>query len=142
MLRERIACAYPGRRKVGLSLWLVEDQTIVETAVGSVETSAVGGVLERFHPDLLVVEPGRPGDVRPASFRASARDFTFIHPSWRSERRRQPLGPVGHLAQNAWRMGFWHLIRRGKYRIGVLRIRALTREWLTKNDRPRRTRES
>ena len=141
MIRERVAVAFPGTRKVGLSLWVIDDRTIKHVAVGSVGTDVVGDTLARFRADTLVVETHRPIRTPAGPFRATADALVYAHPGWRDVPMRQPLGELGVLGQNAWRMGFHHLIRRGPYRFGHLDIALLTPEWLEVFSPPRRIRE-
>jgi len=141
MIRERIAVAFPGAQKVGLSLWIIDDSQITRVAVGSVGTDVVGAYLERFKADTLVIESHRPIKTPAGPFRATADSIVFAHPSWHDTPMRAPLGQLGMLGQNAWRMGFNHLVRRGPYRLGRLDIALLTPEWLEAFSPPRRTRE-
>jgi len=138
MLRERVACAYPGTASVGLSLWVLEDKILKRVALGSAATSAVNGVLERFRPDILVIEPERQAAIAAGPFKANAYDLTYVHPGWTDHPRRQPVGKIGALAQNAWRMGWHHLIRRGPYFVGDLEKARISPQWLEANAPPRR----
>lgn len=141
MIRERIAAAYPGTRKVGLSLWLIEDRTIKRVAVGSVESSIVGALLERFDPETLIVEAHRPIKIAARPFRAAARDMLYAHPSWSTIPMREIIGDLGILGQNAWRMGFNQLVRRGTYRFADIDIAPITPEWVEAFAPPRSPRE-
>lgn len=141
MIRERIACAYPGMATVGLSFWTLDDKTIRDVAVGSASAAAVNGVLERFDPDILVIEGGKRTGAPAGPFRATARTIELAHPGWKSAPLRAPQGRLGYLAHNAWRMGFHHLVRRGPYFIGAMTPVPLTPEWLETHGPPRRARE-
>ena len=143
MLRERIACAYPGTKTVGLSLWVLEDRKVVAVAVGSAEMSAVEGYFERFDPETLVIEAGRQVGVPCAPFRASSRNLNIVHPGWVQGRLRSGVqNRMGVLAHNAWKIGYHHIVRRGRNRIGVFRPEVLTLEWLNAHSPPRRPREA
>lgn len=141
MIRERVAAAYPGVRKVGLSLWLIEDRTVKRAAVGSVESSVIGAMLERFAPETLIIEAHRPIKVASGPFRASAENIVFAHPSWADTPMREIIGDLGILGQNAWRMGFNQLVRRGPFRFADLDIAPITPEWVEAFAPPRSLRE-
>ena len=139
MVRERIAVAYPGRTKVGVSLWVIEDRRIVRCAVGSLGLDRVGGVLGRFGADLLLLPTGTPVWDDPAPFRAAAGDLRFVHPRWAATPLAAPTCRVGALAQNAWRMGYQHIVRDGPYRIGTMIPEIFDDDWLARHG-PRRLR--
>lgn len=139
MLRERVAVVYPGTRKVGVSLWVIENRRVARVAVGAPEASAVTGILQQFGPDTLVVDPYRVDAPDITKFRAEAQDLEVPHPDWYRKPLMSRVGPVGRLAHNAYRMGYHHLIRRGPYRVGgPIGFARLTPEWLTENSPSRR----
>jgi hypothetical protein len=139
MLRERIAVAYPGRTKVGLSLWVIDDRRVVRVGVGSVELAQVGGWLDRFRADLLLLPTGTPVWDRASPFRAFSDDLRYVHPRWAATPLALPTQRVGALAQNAWRMGYQAVVRDGPYRIGSLIPDILSTDWLEQHG-PRRLR--
>jgi hypothetical protein len=139
--RERVAAAYPGKSKVGLSLWVIDDGRIVRAAVGSVALAQVGGILRRFAPDLLLVPTGAPVWGKAAPFAAHAQDMRFVHPRWADAPLAKPTALVGALAQNAWRMGYQDIVRDGPYRIGSMVPDLLNTDWLERHG-PRRLRET
>jgi hypothetical protein len=142
-IRERFAAIYPGTRKVGVSLWLVEDGRITHLAVSSVPIIALSGILERFCADVLYIESLRTANTAAAKVKAFAeRGLRFARPDWGNV----PLSVLaglpkrqGRLAQNAYRIGFSEIVRRGPYSIGEdFRASELTREWLEAHSPPRR----
>lgn len=133
MRRERVVCAYPGTAKVGVSLWILEDSRIARVALGTAEATTVGPLFERFDPDLLIIEAGRDQGVKCAPFHARSRDLNIVHPGWRDAPLRKPQRGMSYLAHNAWRMGFHQLVRRGRYKIGILSPEPLTHEWLDRH---------
>lgn len=139
MTRERIAVAYPGRTKVGLALWVIDDRHIVRAAVGSVGMDQVAGYLARFSADALLVPTGTPVWGGASAFRATASDLRFVHPRWANAPLAKPARRVGALAQNAWRMGYQHIVRDGPYRIGTMIPEILDADWLERHG-PRRLR--
>ena len=142
MRRERVVCAYPGTATVGLSLWIIEDQKIVRVAMGSAQASTVAALFERFDPDLLIIEGGRERGVACSPFRAHTRKLNIVHPGWQDAPLRRPERGMSVLTHNAWRMGYHQLVRRGNYKIGLLRPEKLDEEWLQKNSPSGRYREA
>lgn len=139
MTRERIAVAYPGRTRVGLSLWVIDDRRIVRCAVGSVGLDQVGGYLARFAADCLLIPTGTSVREGASPFRAVAADLRFVNPRWAATPLAKPTKHVGFLAQNAWRMGYQHIVREGPYRIGSMIPEILDHDWLERHG-PRRLR--
>lgn len=138
--RERLAAIYPGTRTLGLCLWVVTDGLVEAIGVGTAPKDVGSAWLERFSPDVILVESHRQSSRKPSPVRIPANtSLRFVRSGWEGRKLRIPAGVTDRspLAANAWRMGVQEVIDRGPYKASSLNVSDLTQEWIDAHSPPR-----
>ena len=140
-VNDRLVAIYPGSRRVGVACWLTQDGKVAHVAAGSLAREVLEPYLRRFATDTLFVEAKREGGVPVPEVKAFARRaLLFAHPGWRDVSLSVLAGlpkRLGALAQNAYRIGFNEIVRRGVSVIGDdVTASPLTWEWVVQHSPP------
>lgn len=123
-----------------MCLWVVTNGTVEAVAVGVAPKDVGSAWLERFSPDVILVESHRQSSRKPSSVRIPTNaSLRFVRSGWEGRRLRIPAGVTDRspLAANAWRMGVQEIIDRGPYKVGRLDISDLNQAWIDAHSPPR-----